>query len=70
MLMCSLVINKPLKRHALCAVESGFAHIIVEPLIYLIVNILVVQSCLTLCDPMDCGPSGSSVHRISRQGCW
>ena len=23
-----------------------------------------VQSCPTLCDPMDCGPSGSSVHGI------
>ena len=23
-----------------------------------------LQSCLTLCDPMDCSPSGSSVHRI------
>ena len=25
---------------------------------------LVVQSCLTLCDPMDCSPPGSSVHGI------
>ena len=24
------------------------------------------QSCLTLCDPMDCGPLGSSVHAISQ----
>ena len=24
------------------------------------------QSCLTLCDPMDCSPPGSSVHRISQ----
>ena len=62
--MCSLVTNKPLKQHALCAVESGFAHIIVEPLIYLIVNMLVTQSCLTLCDPMDYSLPGSSVHRI------
>ena len=23
---------------------------------------LVAQSCLTLCDPMDCSPSDSSVH--------
>ena len=23
-----------------------------------------VQSCLTLCDPMDCSPTGSSVHGI------
>ena len=25
---------------------------------------LVTRSCLTLCDPMDCSPTGSSVHRI------
>ena len=25
---------------------------------------LVAQSCLTLYDPMDCGPPGSSVHGI------
>ena len=26
--------------------------------------VLVAQSCPTLCDPMDCSPPGSSVHRI------
>ena len=25
-------------------------------------SFLVAQSCLTLCDPMDCSPPGSSVH--------
>ena len=25
---------------------------------------LVIQLCSTLCDPMDCSPPGSSVHRI------
>ena len=24
----------------------------------------VTQSCLTLCDPVDCGPPGSSIHGI------
>ena len=24
----------------------------------------VAQSCLTLCDPLDCGPPGSSIHGI------
>ena len=28
------------------------------------VCVLVAQSCLTLCDPMDSGPQGSSVHGI------
>ena len=26
------------------------------------VKVLVTQSCLTLFNPMDCGPPGSSVH--------
>ena len=25
---------------------------------------LIVQLCLTLCDPLDCSPPGSSVHGI------
>ena len=28
------------------------------------VCVLVVQSCLTLCDPLDCSPPCSSVHGI------
>ena len=28
------------------------------------VKVIVVQSCLTLCDPMDCSPPGSSVHGV------
>ena len=27
---------------------------------------LVIELCPTLCDPMDCSPSGSSVHAISQ----
>ena len=27
-------------------------------------KVLVAQLCLTLCDPMDCNPPGSSVHGI------
>ena len=29
-----------------------------------------LQSCLTLCDPMDSTPPGSSVHGFSRQEYW
>ena len=29
---------------------------------------LVAMSCLTLCDPEDCSPLGSSVHGFPRQG--
>ena len=28
------------------------------------ISVLVTQSCLTLCDPMDCSQPGSSVHGI------
>ena len=34
------------------------------------VCVLVTQSYPTLCDPMDCSPSGSSVMRFSRQEYW
>ena len=30
--------------------------------------VLVTQWCLTLCDPMDCSPPGSSVHGILQAG--
>ena len=30
------------------------------------VKVLVIQSCLTLCDPMDCSPPGSSVRGDSQ----
>ena len=32
------------------------------------VKVLVAQSCLTLFDPMDCNPPGSSVHEIKNTG--
>lgn len=33
-------------------------------IIRICVNARLLQSCLTLCDPLDCSPSGSSVHGI------
>ena len=30
----------------------------------------LLQSCLTLCNPMDCSPPGTSVHGFSRQEYW
>ena len=33
-------------------------------LLYTHVKVLVTQSCLTLCNPMDCSPPGFSVHGI------
>ena len=34
------------------------------------VKALVTQSCLTLWDPMDCSPPGSSVHGILQEEYW
>ena len=31
-------------------------------------EVLVAQSCLTLCQPVDCSPPGSTVHRILQAG--
>ena len=33
-------------------------------------KVLVTQSCLALCHPMDCGPLGTSVHGFLRQEYW
>ena len=42
-----------------------FAHVISYDESYLS-SCLVLRSCLTLCDPMDCSPPGSSVHGVSQ----
>ena len=34
------------------------------------VKVSVTQLYPTLCDPMDCGPPGSSVHGVPRQASW
>ena len=33
-------------------------------------KVVVIQSCPTLCDPMDCSSPGSSVRKLSRQEYW
>ena len=30
----------------------------------------IAQSCLTLCEPMDCSLPGSSIHKILREEYW
>ena len=34
--------------------------------IYIYIMVCVHAQCLTLCDPMDCSPPGSSIHGISQ----
>ena len=41
-----------------------FEHFQIFPNIQQQVKVLVASSCLTLCDPMDCSPSGFSAHGI------
>ena len=35
-----------------------------------ILRFVLAQSCLTLCNPVDCNPPGFSVHGIIEQECW
>ena len=39
-----------------------------ESMIVMKMKVLVVQSCLMLCDAIDCSPPGSSVHEILQAG--
>ena len=42
-----------------------YVHVCMRCVLY-----LVAQLCLTLCDPMDSSPSGSSVHGILQARIW
>ena len=44
--------------------DSSRAHSDLEGVLALKVKVLVTQSCLTLCYPIDCSPPVSSVHGI------
>ena len=58
--------------HARCSVSPYPGPAVFLPLVlsYLAGGGLVTQSCLTLCNPMDCSPPGSSVHGFPRQEYW
>ena len=46
--------------------NDSFIHFLINSLgsLPLCVKVKVTQSCLTLCDPMDCSPPCSSIHGI------
>ena len=44
--------------------EKDTRLLVMTPIDQVEVKVLVTQSCLTLCDPMDCSPPGSSVYGI------
>ena len=52
--------------YLLCLVLGSFFSPV--PPLLLEGSVLVAQSCLTLCDPMDYSPPGSSVHGILQAG--
>ena len=37
--------------------------------VYIYMHAKLLQSCLTLCNPMDCSPPRSSVHEIFQAKC-
>ena len=58
-------ISLPLRHHtALSGFPCAIWQVHVSSCLFYIlcVNLLVAQSCLTICETMDCSPSGSSAH--------
>ena len=55
--------NQENTRICVCVCVSLYIYLYII-YIYVYVCMLVAQSCLTLCDHMDCNPPGSSVHGI------
>ena len=45
-------------------IRNTFVSVICSVTVCVCVCVLVAQSCLTLCNSMDCSPPGSSVHGI------
>ena len=50
--------------HTLHSGAPGHVHVSTVGLLQTFFSCLVAQSCLTLCDPVDCSPPGSSVHGV------
>ena len=47
-----------------------YIYIYIYTYIYICMKVLLVQSCPTLCDPMDCSLRGFSVHGIFQEEYW
>ena len=56
-----LKVNKPVFRLTNHMFSDGFHSVISS---YLLYSCMYVQSCLTVCDPLDCSPPSSSLHAI------
>ena len=66
------LLSKWTKAPSLCYYLRSGSHLLPElsQLTPNCVCVLVNQSCLTLCDPIDCSPPGSFVHVIFQQEYW
>ena len=72
--LCIPIWNLYVYKHTLKKEQNEFFLPLFWNIINMCVLCLVTQSCLTLCDPVDCSPPGSSVHgifqtRITGVGC-
>ena len=61
MFIASLFIASKIWKQAKCSSADDKENMVC---IYVFVYMLVTQSCLTLYEPLDCSPPGSSVHDI------
>ena len=62
---CFFLDNPPsVKRHIIGILSDKFLDVILQIYAKVFGCAKSLQSCLTLCDPMDCSPPGSTVHGI------
>ena len=64
---CLFYCKKCYKEHGNRAISMRYLFCLFVLHIKVKVKVLVVQSCLTLCNPMDCGSPSSSFHGILQQ---
>ena len=57
-------VSESLRSSCLSVFAQYSCKTIIHNKFYLVVVVLVFQSCPTLCNSMDCSPPGSSVHGI------
>ena len=62
--LCIPIWNLYVYKHTLKKEQNEFFLPLFWNIINMCVLCLVTQSCLTLCDPVDCSPPGSSVHGV------
>ena len=59
---------KRMQEHSLRKCVKDWCLLLKTSRVYVVCVCVLLRSCLTLCDPADCSPPGSSVHGISQAG--